>query len=64
MTNKKKILALLLACALLFVAGCTKAEEPAEPAEDRDASDDSGTGEWEVTEPKESKKFWLKKSGN
>ncbi len=51
MKNKKKILALLLACALLFVAGCTKAEEPAEPAEDRDASDDSGIGEWEVTEP-------------
>ena len=56
MKNKKKILALLLACALLFVAGCTKAEEPAKPAEtaeeeNRDASDDSGIGEWEVTEP-------------
>ena len=45
MKNKKKILALLLACALLFAAGCTKAE-------DRDASDDSGIGEWGMTEPK------------
>ena len=47
--KSKKILALLLAAAMLFAAGCTKAEEPAELAEaagteDRAAEEAEGSG--------------------
>ncbi|MBR3718950.1 MAG: hypothetical protein IKN20_03695 [Firmicutes bacterium] len=47
--KSKKILAMLLTAAMLFAAGCTKAEEPAEPAEaagteDRAAEEAEGSG--------------------
>ena len=47
--KSKKILAVLLTAAMLFAAGCTKAEEPAEPAEaagteDRAAEEAEGSG--------------------